>query len=329
MLDFIRSLKLLDKRKSMSQLIHILNGDSTAGAFKSQHIPGEVIVWREVLCEGPADPEVGSPTFWMGRRRFFSSFFLVETRDYDTKTVSEFEKLSLALKNADEIVLWFEYDLFCQINMIAILSWLNSRPLRGKSISLICTGHFPGYDKMVGLGELDPLHYPILFEERQQLTKQDLFFASVLWKTYCSDDHRELLPLAETAPPAFQYLEEALRAHYQRFPSYGNGLNEIQRFIIGLLATGPQTERELIGQLLQRPNFYGIGDQQYARYIEHLSPLYNRGEKLELNDLGIQVANDEANFIFHTHHIYRFGGADSTMYRWIPGEDSLAKVEVL
>ena len=313
----------------MGTILHILNGDSTREAFETRGLPGEAFVWREVLCEGPSMADLGTEAFWEQRRRFFASYFQVEADRYNAQTMGEFRRLEEQVDRCDEVVLWFEYDLFCQINLMALLSWLHRRKNLRCRVSLICTGYFPEFEKMLGLGEIPAAHYEELFEDRQTLTPNDLFFANIFWKTYCSTEHQELASLAETSPPAFQYLEDAIRAHIRRFPSYTNGLNEIQQFILECLADYPLPERQLIRKLLERSDFYGFGDLQYVKYIQDLSPLYQRGEALKINDLGQLILKQEANFVFHANHIYRFGGADNTMYRWIPEEDRLAVVEVL
>ena len=313
----------------MSAILHILNGDATRESFETREIPGEAFVWREVLCEGPSVAELGTTAFWELRRRFFTSFFEVEAGRYDAQTVEEFCRLEKQIAHCEELVLWFEYDLFCQINLMALLSWLHRHKHLQCRLSLICTGYYPGFERMLGLGEIPPAHYEELFEDRQYLTSNDLFFANIFWKTYCSTEHQDLTSLAESSPPAFQYLEDAVVAHCRRFPSYTNGLNEIQQSMLEYLADYPLPANQLVRKLLERPDFYGFGDLQYFRYLEDLSPLYHRGEALRINELGQRILDREANFIFHAHQIYRFGGADNTLYRWIPEDDRLAIVETL
>ena len=57
----------------MSKTLHILNGDTTLPNLEKSGIKGEVVVWREMLCEGPVHKEVGSDDFWMNRCTFFEN----------------------------------------------------------------------------------------------------------------------------------------------------------------------------------------------------------------------------------------------------------------
>ena len=63
----------------------------------------------------------------------------------------------------DELVLWFEHDLFDQLNLIQLLTHLGGRP-RSKPVTLICIDRYPGHPNFKGLGELAPRDLAALFE---------------------------------------------------------------------------------------------------------------------------------------------------------------------
>ncbi|UJH91615.1 hypothetical protein LZ575_02610 [Antarcticibacterium sp. 1MA-6-2] len=44
----------------MSQLLHITNGDDITTNLQEVGITGDVVVWREMLCEGPTVLELES-----------------------------------------------------------------------------------------------------------------------------------------------------------------------------------------------------------------------------------------------------------------------------
>ena len=51
----------------MSSILHILNGDSTAYSFKDTGLDGDILVWREVLSQGPLQEDISSAAFWEAR----------------------------------------------------------------------------------------------------------------------------------------------------------------------------------------------------------------------------------------------------------------------
>ena len=54
----------------------------------------------------------------------------------------------------DELVLWFEHDLFDQLNLIHLLSYLGRRHALLKPVSLVTLDRFPGIADFKGLGQL-------------------------------------------------------------------------------------------------------------------------------------------------------------------------------
>ena len=43
-----------------NSVLHITNGDNLTARLESLNLTGDIIVWREMLCEGPTPVEVGS-----------------------------------------------------------------------------------------------------------------------------------------------------------------------------------------------------------------------------------------------------------------------------
>ena len=65
--------------------LHITNGDSLTSRLKTLIPNGDIIVWREMLCEGPTTREVGSQEFFDLRKNFLSSQYGVKPEDYEVK----------------------------------------------------------------------------------------------------------------------------------------------------------------------------------------------------------------------------------------------------
>jgi len=65
--------------------------------------------------------------FWRSRTEYHGS----TEAEYHNSVVKEFEKIMIAPDNA-EFNLWFEYDLFCQVNMWFVISIMNSLSIKKK-----------------------------------------------------------------------------------------------------------------------------------------------------------------------------------------------------
>ena len=122
-------------------ILHITNGDSTTNCLKKLKFSGDFITWRKMLCEGKTTSDIGSESFWKNRFEFFKSTYKVSKQQFIDYTLKEYRNLCKE-KEQDEIILWFDHDLSCQINMLAVISWLK-RYRKGYQISLVCSGKQP------------------------------------------------------------------------------------------------------------------------------------------------------------------------------------------
>ena len=114
--------------------LHITNGSALTDYLLKLDISKKenIITWEETLCVGPTVEEVASPAFIKIRQAFFKSFYDLTLSKKDL--ISGLQKLD-DISNFTEIVLWFEYDLFCHINMVAVISLLEQSDLSSRSIS--------------------------------------------------------------------------------------------------------------------------------------------------------------------------------------------------
>lgn len=291
-------------------ILHITNGDSTTSYLQKLNFSGEFITWREMLCEGQTIANVGSEEFWKTRFDFLKTSYKVSKKKFIDYTLKEYRSLCQK-KNQDEIVLWFEYDLFCQINMIAVISWLKKHR-KGHLISLVCSGKIKRTNKLFGLSELSENQIEEHYKNRVELTTDDIEYAHYIWQLYCSDSPLRLETVYKFNPMSpFQYLAPALEAHLQRFPSIENGLNAVENFILETASKHQlSSEKELVRTLLTNQKIYGFGDQQYVEKTQRLKLLFSKFNPVSLNKLGEKVLQNKENFYRQISNEFSYlGGA--------------------
>lgn len=279
-----------------ASILHITNGDSTTNYLKKLNFSGDFITWREMLCEGKTTTDVGSETFWKNRFDFFKTSYKVSKQKFIDFTIKEYRSLCNH-KEQKEIVLWFEHDLFCQINMIAVISWLK-RYRNGYNISLVCSGKIKDPNKMFGLSELNASKLKNHFKNRIELKQDDIEYADYIWQLYCSNSPLRLETIYKfNTSAAFKYLASAIEAHLQRFPSTINGLNKIENNILeAAIHKNPTSKKQLISQLLKEENIYGFGDLQYENKITDLRKLFHSFNPVKLNEKGNRVFQNQLNY---------------------------------
>jgi hypothetical protein len=272
----------------MTNALHILNGDSTHGIFKQTSISGDVVVWREMLCEGKVVKDVGSDPFWKERYSYFEKEIGVGKLEYFDKTVKELIQLQ-DIASYDEIVLWFEYDLFCQINLLALCTYLLKSYRKDIRYFLVCTGKEKGKGQLQTLTDYLPEEYENLYRNKIRISRNLLLFAQNAWEVYAENDINALKDFDFNQSKKFVYLQAAIDQHLLRFKDE-KGLNQIDHKILSLVSSGIHSEKELIKELLcwqKEDTVYGFGDVQYENYIKKLSDfvLVENG-RIKLNKKG-------------------------------------------
>ena len=279
----------------MSSLLHITNGDTFTERLKSLKIKGDLITWREMLCEGKTLTNVGSESFWKTRFEFLNKNYKVSKSWFIEKTLKEYRSLCNH-KQQDEIVLWFEYDLFCQINMIAVLSWLKTNR-KYAQISLVCSGKEDETDKLYGLNDLTDEKLLKLYEDKIELTQDDVEYADYVWQLYCSDNPIRLENLSDYSEFQFNYLSDAVKTHLHRFPSIKNGLNEMENNILRIaLEKEPKSKKAFLEDILHNQGYLGFGDSQYERAIGRLKPLFSSFRPVRLSKKGKEIFDNKTNY---------------------------------
>ena len=134
--------------------LHVTNGDSTAASLLQTPLVERIVVWRDVLHEGPV-PDVGDAQLRAVRARFLAE------ADHRARLEPErraFEERDAALAAAREgdYLLWFEADLYDQLQIAQVLARLAELHVPAERITLICIGEYLGIAHFGGLGELRP-----------------------------------------------------------------------------------------------------------------------------------------------------------------------------
>ncbi len=310
-----------------ASILHITNGDTTTNYLKKLKFSGDFITWREMLCEGKTTSDVGSETFWKNRYDFFKSTYKVSKQNFIDYTVKEYRSLCNK-KNQKEIVLWFEYDLFCQINMIAVLSWIKQYR-KGYNISLVSSGKVGNYKSMFAISELNEKQIQNHYKNRIELTQDDIEYADYIWQLYCSDSPLRLETIYRFNPMSpFQYLASAIEAHLKRFPSIENGLNRIENNILETaINKKPTSKKQLISQLLKDEDVYGFGDLQYDSKITELRKLFHSFNPVKLSKKGKEVLKNQINFYGELRNdISYLGGSKKYSFLYHNQSDKLLQI---
>ena len=287
-------------------MLHIHNGDSAAETAKKAAVPGEHLAWREALVCGPAPGRLAEDQFRSVRARHLADAYGVNLKKCENELRTQEETLS-RFSVHEEVVLWFEHDLFCQIQLIYLLDWFFSHDLGKTKLSLILIREFPGIENFHGLGELNEQQLASLLPQREEVTTAQLDLGSRAWRAYSSSNPKEIESLIESDLSPLPFLARALSKHLRRFPSTENGLGKIENLGLALIAKGHANFRSLFPAFTRQEPEYGFGDAQLYFELKRLANVST--PLLKLKDGVIGAAMDAARMLLSTFEITERGKA--------------------
>ncbi|MCQ6959656.1 DUF1835 domain-containing protein [Mucilaginibacter aquariorum] len=256
----------------MSAILHVLNGDATLNSFEQANIGGDIIVWREVLSEGPVSENIESAAFWQERAAWITKTFNETPERYQDSMVAQLEKFS---QPYDEINLWFEFDLHCQVNLLGVMMLFSQKTnLSGPAIYLICPADYPGVSDFRGMGELNGEQLEYLYDNiRVQLGEYDFELATEAWDLYIRCNAERIQQwLNETHFWAnMTRLKPAMEAHLKRLQVDTDGLNYIHQKLLGIYNNGAHSRPEIYTAFWSDEKIYGMGDTELDIYLDHLN----------------------------------------------------------
>ncbi len=304
------------------QILHITNGNSLTDYLRELDFKDDILTWQEMLCEGPTIPAIDSEAFFELRSQFLKEHYDIEVDNDELR--AELSKLD-HVEKYDEIHLWFEYDLFCHINLLGVLNLIHQKEI-DKPLYLICSGRVEGEKNLKGLAELSPEQLIKHYKERVLLTEEDKELAIALWRTYCGKDHNILKPYIITVS-SFKYMSNCLKAHLKRFPHQKSGLSVLEDNILRLVRDNEiKSRHHLLGYSLNYQGYYGFGDTQHSRIIDKLSIFFDEDEtSLKLNRKGHEALVRTHNFATEINNNMVYGGVERLGFQFSVEQNKLVK----
>ena len=244
----------------MSSIFHILNGDALLEQLP-ESIPGTRIVARECLIDGPTHGK-NLADFFHVRDAFLRKW---EPEATGWLGAGQIHQDIQHIPAHSEVYLWFEEDLFCQLNLWFVLHTLSQLHLPMELYLVL-----PESDMRYGFGGLKPEALPSTLEGKQKITDPDLDILSQLWPTYQSEDMETLQALAASLSPKYDFLGPAIEAHMARIPTDtypGRPVATLQAIMTEL-----DTEKfgPVFQEFVQREPIYGFGDLQVHQMWQSL-----------------------------------------------------------
>lgn len=285
----------------MKKILNITNGDCTVDIMQQARLEGEFLPWRDILHEGPVPLNLefeelckvrGDFIYQKGwaKKKFIEDDFL--------KKIDIFQNIS----KYDKVILWFEHDLYDQLQILQILDLLSKKEIE---ITMICTDNYLGEQTSDSLLSLQK------FE--QKVSNEQFDLAIKAWNSFRSESPKNLQELLNEDISSLPFLKESIKRVLHEYPHCDNGLNLTSQLAFKVIDEGETNPWKIFGAYQQSEKSRFMGDTVFwdllngyidtpnpllaTKYNKKLVPPFEKDEVLTLTPLGKEVLKSEKNWL--------------------------------
>jgi hypothetical protein len=229
-------------------MLHVTNGDSAVLGIEGTGVGGDVLPWRDALHEGPVPAGVDDDELRAVRARFLADCGWGDAEAIEADMRARDERLAAALAAEEPVVLWFEHDLYDQLQLIQVLAAVDG----SANVEAILP------DRFLGAMEVDEL--AALWPERAPVQRDQAALAAFAWEAVRAPEPAGIEALLKTHTAALPHLGAALRRLLEELPAVGDGLGRTERQALTAIAAGARTPHHIFVATQQAEEAPFLGD---------------------------------------------------------------------
>jgi DNA-binding transcriptional MerR regulator len=233
-------------------LLHVTNGNSAGNTLRQTSLGGAVLPWLDVLHEGPV-PAGTRSSLRAARAAFLSSCGWGSRRSLAAALERRDRQVVDALGSGRVVVLWFEHDLYDQLQLLDALALVDESAAPIDRLELVVVGSFPGRPTFHGLGELKAPELESLWAERRPAARETVALGAEMWAAVRASTPEVVARLAAGGGsdeadvaevqdlPGLAFVPAALRRLLEELPAARSGLSGSERRALEAVAAGAAT----------------------------------------------------------------------------------------
>ncbi len=248
---------------------HVANGTCTTRLIDAAGLPGTTSLWADPLHDGPVPGGLTDDELVEVRARHLGGHGAAAV-----DPVNDLRRWRAAIDardTYDELVLWYEHDLFDQLNLVQVLPWIRERLPSEATVSLVCIGSFRGHPRFKGLGELAPDDIVELFGARERVRHAQFALAAHTWDAFRAAAPDALDDLRRGDTEALPFLAPALTRLLEEYPWTRDGLSRTERRVLSLVASGPTTLATIFPRVTAPGDVLHVTDLGLADLVDALA----------------------------------------------------------
>lgn len=240
----------------MSSRTIITNGDHAAGVLAAHFPNAEILVWRDVLVEGPVPGNLEGAELNALRSAYIAGAFGLDLAEVTADFVRRDEKLCAIPKNS-RVELWFETDLHDQLQLVQILSEIERRNLQFDL-------HLALTPPPLGKSTIDAMS-----ESLTPVTSEQVDCARQIWAAFRAPSPLAMLDVANGGPDLPE-ASAAIARLLQEFPNI-DGLGRIERSALHQIEAGHTTPNLAFAAYAVQEPVPFIGDLGFFNRLDGLA----------------------------------------------------------
>ncbi|MGE3627507.1 MAG: DUF1835 domain-containing protein [Hyphomicrobiales bacterium] len=237
----------------------ITNGDSAGELLRKTVASAEVLPWRDVLHEGPV-PQTGT----LSELDEIRARYLAGIGWGDEPSLQEvFEARGRGLashEQFDRVVLWFEHDLYDQLQLVQVLDWFARHPRSDEALYLVQADDFLGHQTAETI--------PALAATEKKVTQAQLDLAKEAWVAYREASPESWAALLGRDTSALPYLGPAVLRSLEELPDLHAGLSRTELTVLKLIMTGMNRPPQLFLESQRQEEAAFMGDWSFWRVLD-------------------------------------------------------------
>jgi hypothetical protein len=246
-----------------ARVLHITNSDAAVQAVRRARMVGEFLAWKDPLYEGPIRSDLPLERHSAMRASYLSARGL----RHPIRALHEFARRDAIVAKArdfEEIILWFEHDLFDQLQLVQILVVLAAMRLEPGRVTLVQADDF--------LTQLVPDDLAARGTRRRSVTEGAFSAARRVWEALGASEPHALSDAARVEHPGLPYLRPALARLCEEYPSVRDALSRTQRNALETVERNPGLPSdELFRRAQAREEVPFLGDGVFEAVLRDLA----------------------------------------------------------
>lgn len=310
----------------------ITNGDAAGELLRKAIANAEVMPWRDVLHDGPVPLTDDHEELSEIRADFLADRGWGE-HDLLRENFRARDRGLAHNEIFEHVVLWFEHDLYDQLQLIQVLDWFRESPRGKDGLALVQADDFLGQQTPETIGRFAETQTPIT------TAQSDL--AHKAWVAFRQPTPEDWAGLLKEDLSALPFLRQAVLRMLQELPDAATGVSRTEREILIAISDGVCEPRFLFGAVQRQEEAAFMGDWSFWERLDALArqpgalieglagrfqPTMTAEEMkaffespLSLTELGRQVLAGAEDYAAHASIDRWFGGTHLTndnLWRW-------------